>query len=239
MFPAADVDFISRVKWAFSRNAKMGLLRSTLESSKLTLNVMLKTTQLAERVSQRRQSSVSTMQEDEHDKAMTQSLLISQQYAVARLEHWEEEVEKEEELARNLPRGSPSSEASSKKQRRKSRGRLVQMFSGLRVETGTPALSHARDPISTLVQDRPSVWLDDILAPSGPGDIHPGKLRQKRLSSAGTANAPLEFLRKWTDQGAPMTQRPRPDRPQKVEEVNNQIWRDSKFSFQARSSTGR
>ena len=234
VFPAADLDFISKVKWAFSKRSRISMLRSTLESCKLTLSVMLNTMQLAERVSQRRASTIGTMQEDEHDKAMTQSLLISQQYAVEQLEHWENEVEKEEELARMLVPAIHNPDPRMKK-RRRSRGRLVEMFSGLRVETELPR-QYAQQQQPVLHRERPSVWLESILAPPPqPGEIHPGRLKQKRLSSVGTTNAPMELLKKWTDQGGDLNQRQRTMPLHEVVEVDQELWRDSKFSFQVTS----
>jgi hypothetical protein len=70
-----------------------------------------------------------------------------------------------------------------------------------------------------------------MLAPDNePVDIHPGHIRQKRLSSAETANAPMELLRKWTDQGKDRRQT---HVPANVAEVD---WRDSKFSFTTSNS---
>jgi hypothetical protein len=232
VFPAADIDFISKVRWAFSRRSRISMLRSTLESCKLTLSVMLNTMQLAERVSRRRQLSVSTVQEDEYDKAMTQSLLISQHYAVEELGHWENEVEKEEELARVLPPSDARTKMAPKKSRRRSRGRLVEMFSGLRVETQLP-LSNTQNQQPVVHRERPSVWLESILAPPPePGDVHPGRLVQKRLSSVGTANAPMELLQKWTDQGPHLHRREQHPSPERKTDIESDLWRDSKFSFQ-------
>jgi hypothetical protein len=47
-------DFVTRVKWLGFRNSKVKLIKSTLESYKLTLGIMLSTMQLAEKTSMRR-----------------------------------------------------------------------------------------------------------------------------------------------------------------------------------------
>jgi hypothetical protein len=198
---------------------------------------MLNTMQLAERVSHRRQSSVSTFHEEEDDKAMTQSLLISQQYAVEKLGHWESVVEKEEELAQILPPSDQKLKVSGKKQRCRSRNRFVEMFSGLRIETQLP-LTNSQNQQPIVHRERPSVWLENMLAPMPePGVIHPGRLIQKRLSSVGTANAPLELLQRWTDQSEKLQLRYRPPTVKDAGKANTDIWRDSKFSFQEPSST--
>ena len=49
-----SVDFVTRVKWLGFKNSKVKLIKSTLESYKLTLGIMLSTMQLAEKVSMRR-----------------------------------------------------------------------------------------------------------------------------------------------------------------------------------------
>jgi len=49
-----SVDFASRVKWLGFKNSKVKLIKSTLESYKLTLGIMLSTMQLAEKASMRR-----------------------------------------------------------------------------------------------------------------------------------------------------------------------------------------
>lgn len=51
-----SVDFVARVKWTFQRS-KVQLLRSTLNSCKITLGLMLNTMQLAEKASVSRSES--------------------------------------------------------------------------------------------------------------------------------------------------------------------------------------
>lgn len=46
-----SVDFVTRVKWLGFKSSKVKLIKSTLESYKLTLGIMLSTMQLAERTS--------------------------------------------------------------------------------------------------------------------------------------------------------------------------------------------
>ena len=232
VFPAADINFVSKVKWAFSRKSRIAMLRSTLESFKLTLSVMLNTMQLAERVSRRRQSSVMTLEEDEHDKAVTQSLLISQQYAVEQLGYWEDKV-KEEDLERAR---SAVAQPMVKKEDNKRRTKLFQRLSGLRLDTDLPSSVQQTDQALGESEEKLSEWLGDMLAPiPEPGEVHPGRLKQKRLSSVGTANAPLELLRKWTDQGGNLNPRNREHLLDTSLNVNPKIFAES-FSFE--SSTG-
>lgn len=114
--------------------------------------------------------------------------------------------------------------------RRRSRGRLVQMFSGLSLITNLPTPAAAPEARPTRAE-RASIWLDAIVAPEDePADPHPGVQRRKRLSSVGTANAPMQLLRKWTDQGDNVG--PRPRRQQTLQsDIQSDLWRDSEFSF--------
>ncbi|KAK6428836.1 hypothetical protein LTR95_015016 [Oleoguttula sp. CCFEE 5521] len=205
LFPATTPDFANRVKWTFKKS-KVTMLRSSLEACKSTLSLMLSTLLLAQRVAQG-EIAESDLLHDEQGKAVTQSLVIAQQCAVEQLEHDEDEVEKEQETAKLLPGVANAAKST---QRRRSKGRLIRMFSGLSVVTDLPAPHAVSVPQPTRAK-RASIWLDDILAP--PGDEegpHPGIRRQKRLSSAGTANAPMELL---------------------LEDSLADIWRDSKFTF--------
>ncbi|KAK6439600.1 hypothetical protein LTR95_004190 [Oleoguttula sp. CCFEE 5521] len=221
-FPATTPDFANRVKWTFKRS-KVTMLRSSLEACKSTLSLMLSTLLLAQRVAQG-EIAESDLLHDEQGKAVTQSLVIAQQCAVEQLEHDEDEVEKEQETAKLLP-GVVNAAKST--QRRRSKGRLIRMFSGLSVVTDLPAPHAVPVPQPTRAK-RASVWLDDILAP--PGDEqgpHPGIRRQKRLSSAGTANAPMELLHLRSDSVAGTGQTATEETPL------TDIWRDSKFTFPA------
>ena len=231
LFPS--VDFVSKVKWTFSKKAKVLMLRSTLEACKSTLNVMLTTLLLAERVSQRRLSGNTTLVEEEQDKVVTQSLLMAQQCAVEQLEQYEDEVEKEEEAAMLLPVLQDAPTRPDVKPRRKSRGRLVGMFSGLSVVTDipTPPAEPPKPQRAPTRAERASLWLDAILAPLDEStDPHPGRLRLRRLSSIDTEEAPLQLLRKWTDQAEHL------DHGDKFTPTSQilgtpELWRDSKFSF--------
>lgn len=226
LFPTPD--FTNKIKWTFKRS-KVLVLRTTLEACKSTLSVMLMTMLLAERVSQggdREAISVA----DESDAAMCQSLVIAQQCAVERLEQYEDEVEKEEETAKLLP-GVTTSNRANVAHRRRSRGRLVRMFTGLSVVTDLPVASQPSVQLPTR-SERASIWLDSILAaPDDTSGPHPGR-RQKRISSAGTATAPLQLLKKWTDQGghtegvSKATQVIEP-----LASPAEGMWRDSAFSF--------
>lgn len=53
-----SVNFVTRVKWLGFRNSKVKLIKSTLESYKLTLGIMLSTMQLAEKASMRRYANL-------------------------------------------------------------------------------------------------------------------------------------------------------------------------------------
>jgi hypothetical protein len=228
LFPS--VDFVSKVKWTFSKKSKVLMLRSTLEACKSTLSVMLVTMLLAERVSQRRLSTDTTLVEEEQDKAVTQSLVIAQQCAVEQLEFYEDEVEKEAEAAMLLPGLDHVTTRPNEQIRRRSMGRLVRMFSGLSVVTDLPTPTSA-PPRQPTRAERASIWLDSILAPpnesQGP---HPGKQRQKRMSSVGTENAPLQLLRKWTDQADNLDPKVKSHSPTHANE-QPEMWRHARFSF--------
>ncbi|KXS95210.1 hypothetical protein AC578_6931 [Pseudocercospora eumusae] len=194
-FPS--LDFVEKVKWTFKK-PKVMEMRSTLEACKSTLNVMLNTMLLAERMSRREHSTRNDV-EDEEDKVVTQSLVIAQQCALEQLEHYEDEVDKEQELGMLLP-GVNAKARANVSQRRKSRGRLIRMFSGLSVITDLPMQAGDTSKMPSRA-DRASLWLDSVLAPTeDPHEPHPGQRRQRRLSSAGTATAPFQLLKKWTDQ---------------------------------------
>lgn len=230
LFPS--VDFVGKVKWTFSKKSQVLMLRSTLEACKSTLSVMLVTMLLAERVSQRRMSTDTTLVEEEQDKAVTQSLVIAQQCAVEQLEFYEDEVEKEESEAMLLPALNHAPTRASTQTRRRSMGRLVRMFSGLSVVTDlpTPVSAPPRPPTRN---ERASIWLDSILAPPDlPKGPHPGKQRQKRMSSVGTENAPAQLLRKWTDQADNLDHKPKTKTESPVQNhVSPEIWHHSRFSF--------
>jgi len=132
-------------------------------------------------------------QQDRSDKLAVQSLIISQQCSLERLEQLEEEVEKEDEIALQLPK---SAVQFSTKKRRHSRGRFVQMFSGLSINTSVDVVQ----TIPPTRAERASVWLGAIVF-SDEAAPHPGMLRKRRLSSMDTAEAPNRLLRTWTDQG--------------------------------------
>ena len=236
LFPS--VDFVGKVKWTFSKKSKVLMLRSTLEACKSTLSVMLVTMLLAERVSQRRMSTDTTLAEEEQDKAVTQSLVIAQQCAVEQLELYEDEVEKEENEAMQLPALSHAPiRRSSTQIRRRSMGRLVRMFSGLSVITDlpTPTSVPVRPPTRA---ERASIWLDSILAPPHqPQAPHPGKQRH-RMSSVVTENAPSQLMRKWTDQGDNLDHKHK----QKAESPTShheaqEMWHHADFSFSKSNGT--
>lgn len=229
LFPS--MDFSSKVKWTFSKKSKVLVLRSTLEACKSTLSVMLITMLLAERVSQRR-SSEATLVETEQDKVMTQSLIIAQQCALEELERYEDEVENEEDVALQVPEPRHAATRMNEQKRRKSQNRLSRMFSGLSVVTELPIANPSAQRLPSR-RERASVWLDSIVAlPEDRADPHPGKHRMRRLSSVGTANAPLQLLGKWTDQAQNIDER-RHLRQVTIEQDqgNGEIWQDSKFSF--------
>ena len=231
LFPS--VDFVGKVKWTFSKKSKVLMLRTTLEACKSTLNVMLTTLLLAERVSQRRKSGDTNLTEEEQDKIVTQSLVIAQQCAVEQLEHYEDEVEKEEQAAMQFPGFNHASTRPPVHTRRKSRGRLVRMFSGLSVITDLPSPPAASQQQPPTRAERASIWLDSILAPPDAHmkDPHPGMRREKRLSSVGTENAPLQLLRKWTDQAEHLTSNSELAPLAAAAHEPSELWRESKFSF--------
>jgi hypothetical protein len=123
-----------------------------------------------------------------------QSLIISQQCSLEQLEQLEEEVEKEDQIALQLPK---SAVQFSTKKRRQSRSRLVQMFSGLSVNTSADVVQTIRPPTRA---ERASVWLGAIVF-GDEATPHPGMLIKRRLSSMDTAEAPNRLLHAWTDQG--------------------------------------
>ena len=239
LFPS--VDFVSKVKWTFSKKSKVLMLRSTLEACKSTLSVMLITMLLAERVSERRSSTETTLIEEEQDKAVTQSLVIAQQCAVEQLEFYEDEVEREEDAAtlvsalEYVPTRRPSVQG-----RRRSMGRLVKMFSGLSVITDLPTPTTSTTAVAKLPtrSERASIWLDSILAPPDePTGPHPGKQRVKRMSSVGTENAPLQLLRKWTDQADNLDHKPKAESAVETQHTQG-VWRHAHFSFSGSNGEG-
>jgi hypothetical protein len=109
------------------------------------------------------------------------------------------------------------------------------MFSGLSVVTDLPTPTAAPPQLPTRTE-RASIWLDSILAP--PNELqgpHPGKQRQKRMSSVGTANAPLQLLRKWTDQADNLDHKPKTESPIHNHD-DDEIWRNAHFSFSSSTS---
>jgi len=123
-----------------------------------------------------------------------QSLIISQQCSLERLERLEEEFEKEVEIGRQLPQ---SAVQFSTKKRRKSLGHFVQKFSGLSINTSVNVAQPTRPPSRA---ERASVWLGAIVF-ADESIPHPGMHIKRRLSSMDTAEAPNRLLLAWTDQG--------------------------------------
>ena len=228
LFPS--VDFISKVKWVFLEKSKMQVLRSTLEACKTTLSVMLMTMMLAERISHRTGSSRADAVEEEQDRAMTQNLIIAQQCALEELELSEDRAEREEEALLLLPPANSTGSPDPTHGRRKSRSRLARMFSGLSVVTDLPTPRPAGALLPTR-SERASVWLDAVVAPDEEEkDPHPGRQRQRRLSSIATANAPMQLLRKWTDLGEESDYRKRATEPLSFIREND-LWQNSSFVF--------
>ncbi|KAK3626765.1 hypothetical protein LTR56_019583 [Elasticomyces elasticus] len=232
-FPS--VDFVDKVKWTFKRSRVLAL-RSTLESCKLTLNVMLSTMQLAETLSQKpcRDREHCGLEEAQF-AATTQNLVISQQCAVERLEEYEDEVENEDEASKLLPvsYNLPEHAHFGKNNRRRSRTKLLRMFSGLTVVTDkhhyTPPPTPPPPPLRA---QRASVWLSDIvLGDAAAHDMHPGELRQKRFSSVGTADVPLQLLKKWTDQGDPRCGGAMQLAQPTTTIGDRNMWKDCNFAF--------
>jgi hypothetical protein len=109
-----SINLASRVKWTFKRS-RVSVLRSTLESMKATLHLMLTTLDFAERVASRRYavmirvasyeareltvktriSTVETDREDEEAGALAESLLITLQVANGNLLDVEEQEARE------------------------------------------------------------------------------------------------------------------------------------------------
>lgn len=226
LFPS--VDFVGKVKWTFKKS-KVLMLRSTLDSCKLTLALMLSTMQSAERATERQALKIDGDKNGEQDQAMTQSLVISQQCAIEQLEQYEDEVEKEEgPLLHVAGRDARRRSATQKRHR----SRLVRMFSGLTIET------HLSDEKPPTRAERASVWLGSIVFADQASEVHPGMPRRRRLSSVDTAEAPQHLLRKWTDQAEPTIQHHK-HLPSAIEEENVEIWRDSRFSFSTIRNVGR
>lgn len=74
------VELIARVKWTFKKS-KVQMLRASLESSKLTLHLMLTTLEFAQKIADRKTSSEETSKEDEQERALTHTLWLAQQCA--------------------------------------------------------------------------------------------------------------------------------------------------------------
>lgn len=189
-----SVNFISKVKWTFKKS-KVQLLRSTLESCKITLHIMLTTMEVAQKVSTRKSSTAETMIEDKQIEKITQSLIMSQQSAIDRLEILEDESEIEglpvnKRLGHRVQAPVPNL---AKKGRRLSR-----LLGGLSITT--PSMEPQQVALPSREQ-RASVWLNGILFGDEPNVVpHPGSKLRKRFSSVDTEGKPLELLRKWTDQ---------------------------------------
>ena len=233
------VDFVARVRWTFKKS-QVQVLRSTLDSCKLTLHVMLTTMEVAQKVSRRRRvtaqnqhcsgltrsmdrvSTRLTQEEDERHIRMTQGLILSQQCSISNLEVLEEETEKEESKTNRV---IATKDASQLKKVDKNLDRLSGLLGTLSVNTSTVELPvhFPRRP------QRASIWLNSILADDSISeDPHPGT-RLRRLSSAQTTEKPLELLRKWTDQADHVQEQ----RTSTGAIGSNDLWNHGHFSFSA------
>ncbi|KAK5711522.1 hypothetical protein LTR17_018350 [Elasticomyces elasticus] len=61
--------------------------------------------------------------------------------------------------------------------------------------------------------------------------MHPGELRQKRFSSVGTADVPLQLLKKRPDQGDGRRGRAMQPAHPAVAAKDRDMWKDCNFSF--------
>jgi len=174
-----------------------------------------------------------TEQDDKSDRLAVQSLIISQQCSLERLERLEVEVEKEVEIAQQLPQNVVQS---STKKRRKSLGHFVQKFSGLSINTSANVVQSTRPPSRA---ERASVWLGAIVF-GDESTPHPGMRIKRRLSSMDTAEAPNRLLLAWTDQGRTGSLRDF-SRPNKIDsgntDVHADLWDKSASLFASTEST--
>ncbi|KIM94409.1 hypothetical protein OIDMADRAFT_60736 [Oidiodendron maius Zn] len=187
--PSAEpsVDLIARVKWTFKRS-KVQVLRATLESCKIMLHIMLTTLEFAQKIATRRVSTVETQAEDEHEQAMTHSLIIAHQCSVDTL------MKLEDEEYQQLP--TESGEPSLSTTGPTSVGRVVQL------PARDKPLPWQFGPTKGAERKRASIWLNDLIFDKSP--LPPGFRRQTWGDEECTKFLELQpyyFLQKWTDQG--------------------------------------
>ena len=133
---------------------------------------------------------------------MTQGLVMAQQFSIAELTRLENDE------SRDDGRSEPSIPAKD--------GGMKRLLEGLSLRSSSP-------PPRRTKEARASIWLDELVfGADSKFDPHPG-IRQKRLSSAGSASEPLHLLQRWTDH--------RQQRPQINGSMDHTLWDGSNFSF--------
>ncbi|KAE9375816.1 hypothetical protein N431DRAFT_315168, partial [Stipitochalara longipes BDJ] len=193
--PEAIKDLRVRVKWTFKRS-RVQVLRTTLESCKLTLHMMLSTLDFAQKIATRRTSTLQTQAEDEHEETMTRSLVIAHQCTVDALHKLEEE-----EVQQQAIEGDPMS------------SQLIPGTPPLGQVVRAPAGHNSSQPFNTQKvrspiyarnpeKRRASVWINSLIFDDSP--LPPGFRRQTWCDAECALfldQQPYYFLQKWTDQG--------------------------------------
>lgn len=134
---------------------------------------------------------------------MAQGLVMAQQFSISQLTHLEDAE------SRDDSRGELSSAT-------KDRGRMPRLLEGLSLRSSSPSPRRIKEA-------RASIWLEELVfGAESKYDPHPG-VRQKRLSSAGSASEPLHLLQRWTDHHK--------QRPYANGSVDTTLWDNSTFSF--------
>ncbi|KAE8449897.1 hypothetical protein EG329_007374 [Mollisiaceae sp. DMI_Dod_QoI] len=186
----------ARVRWTFKRS-QVQLLRTTLESCKVTLHIMLSTLDFAQKFATRRVSTSETQAEDEHEEMMTRSLIIAHQCTIDTLHRFEADEMEQLGTESGMPSALSVPEVSSAEGIVKSptAQKQSQSFSN----QSTQKLS----PTGDSERKRASIWINDLLFDENP---LPQGFRRQTWGDKDCAffiqQQPYYFLRKWTDQGA-------------------------------------
>jgi hypothetical protein len=204
-----SVDLVAKVKWVFKRS-KVVMLRTTLESCKITLHIMLTTLDFAQKISTRRKeslfadidflantwlrlSTIETEREDEQDQTVAQSLIIAHQHTIDTLERLEEEDEEQQaEIRRLSPRISLSTPSHPERASPMQAHRFSRSYD-------SRAIQELMDYASQQ-NKRASVVMNDLVL--GDMSLSVDLRRQSRRDSMALLDRqPSILLRKWTDQG--------------------------------------
>lgn len=151
-----------------------------------------------------------------------QSLIISQQYSLGRLEKLEDEVEEDEDLAMVLRESTLSTTPS--KERRGRKG-ILQKLGGLSINTSSSSVTTKAPPTRL---ERASVWLGAVVF-GAEQEVHPGRQVARRLSSDEIKDEPNRLLRTWTDQRWSYSSFATTERS--IDTSSWDLWRNSDFAF--------